>query len=92
MHVYIIKLLTRDGFAIQHVCATPEKAIDLAMDAGHNTSRTVLCTRARRPARRPVDRRQQSWPNICPRLCPSSRIPPRTGAFHCARLHRHLGR
>ena len=35
MVVYIIKLLTRDGFAIQHVCATPEKAIELAMDAGH---------------------------------------------------------
>ena len=35
MHVYIIKLLTRDGFAIRHVCATPEKAIELAMDAGH---------------------------------------------------------
>ena len=35
MYVYIIKLLTRDGFAIQHVCATPEKAIELAMDAGH---------------------------------------------------------
>ena len=35
MHVYIMKLLTRDGFAIRHVCATPEKAIELAMDAGH---------------------------------------------------------
>ncbi len=35
MHVYIIKLLTRDGFAIQHVCATPEKAIEMALEAGH---------------------------------------------------------
>jgi hypothetical protein len=35
MVVYIIKLLTRDGFAIQHGCATPEKAIEMALDAGH---------------------------------------------------------
>jgi hypothetical protein len=35
MYVYIIKLLTRDGFAIRHVCATPEKAIEKAVDAGH---------------------------------------------------------
>ena len=35
MYVYIIKLLTRDGFAIQHVCATPEKAIEAALEAGH---------------------------------------------------------
>jgi hypothetical protein len=35
MYVYIIKLLTRDGFAIQHVCAAPEKAIEVALDAGH---------------------------------------------------------
>ncbi len=35
MYVYIVKLLTRDGFAIQHVCATPEKAIDPALDAGY---------------------------------------------------------
>jgi hypothetical protein len=35
MFVYIIKLLTRDGFAIQHVCATPEKAIEMAEDTGH---------------------------------------------------------
>jgi hypothetical protein len=35
MYVYIIKLLTRDGFAIQHVCATPEKATEIALDAGH---------------------------------------------------------
>ncbi len=35
MYVYIIKLLTRDGFAIQHVCATPEKAIEVALEAGH---------------------------------------------------------
>ncbi len=35
MFVYIIKLLTRDGFAIQHVCATPEKAVEAALKAGH---------------------------------------------------------
>ncbi len=35
MFVYIIKLLTRDGFAIQHVCATPEKAVEAALEAGH---------------------------------------------------------
>ncbi len=35
MYVYIIKLLTRDGFAIRHVCAAPEKAIEIALDDGH---------------------------------------------------------
>jgi hypothetical protein len=35
MYVYIIKLVTRDGFAIKHVCATPQKAIEMLMDAGH---------------------------------------------------------
>lgn len=34
MYVYIIKLVTRDGYIIKHVCATPEKAIELSMDAG----------------------------------------------------------
>lgn len=35
MYVYIIKLVTHDSFAIKHVCATPEKAIEMSMDAGH---------------------------------------------------------
>ena len=35
MYVYIIKLVTRDGYIIKHVCSTPEKAIELSMDAGH---------------------------------------------------------
>jgi hypothetical protein len=35
MYVYIMKLVTRDGFAIRHVCATPEKAVEIALDAGH---------------------------------------------------------
>ncbi len=35
MYVYIIKLLTRDGLAIQHVCATPEKAMEVALGAGY---------------------------------------------------------
>lgn len=34
MYVYIIKLVTRDGYIIKHVCATPEKAIELSIDAG----------------------------------------------------------
>jgi len=36
MYVYIIKLVTRDGFAIKHVCATPEKAIELTRDTGYS--------------------------------------------------------
>ncbi len=35
MYVYIIKLVTRDGFGIRHVCGTPEKAVEIAMEAGH---------------------------------------------------------
>ena len=35
MYVYIMKLVTRDSFAIRHVCATPEKAVEIALDAGH---------------------------------------------------------
>jgi|WetSurSiteA1Bulk_404760.scaffolds.fasta_scaffold507187_1 hypothetical protein len=35
MYVYIIKLVTRDGYIIKHVCAMPEKAIQLSLDAGH---------------------------------------------------------
>ena len=35
MYVYIIKLVTRDGYIIKHVCATPEKAIELSLGAGH---------------------------------------------------------
>jgi hypothetical protein len=35
MYVYIIKLVTRDGYTIKHVCATPEKTIELSWDAGH---------------------------------------------------------
>jgi transcriptional regulator with XRE-family HTH domain len=35
MYVYIVKLVTHDGFAIKHVCATPEKAIEISMVAGH---------------------------------------------------------
>jgi hypothetical protein len=35
MYVYIIKLVTRDGYIIKHVCATPEKAVELPWDAGH---------------------------------------------------------
>ena len=35
MYVYIIKLMTRDGFAIKQVCGTPEKAIDLSLATGH---------------------------------------------------------
>jgi hypothetical protein len=36
-----MRLMQSGGWAVRSV----------AMDAGHNTSRTVLCTRARRPAR-----------------------------------------
>jgi hypothetical protein len=35
MYIYIIKLVTRDGYVIKHVCARPEKAIELSLDAGH---------------------------------------------------------
>ncbi len=35
MYVYIIKLVTRDGYIIRHVCAAAEKAIDISLDAGH---------------------------------------------------------
>ena len=35
MFVYVSKVVTRDGFAIKHVCATPEKAIEMSMRAGH---------------------------------------------------------
>jgi hypothetical protein len=35
MYVYIIKLVTRDGYVIRHVCATPEKALELILGAGH---------------------------------------------------------
>jgi hypothetical protein len=35
MYVYIIKLVTRDGYIIEHVCATPEKAVELTLGAGH---------------------------------------------------------
>jgi hypothetical protein len=35
MYVYIIKLVTRDGYVIKHVCARPEKTIELSLDAGY---------------------------------------------------------
>jgi hypothetical protein len=50
MYVYIIKLVTRDGFAIKHVCATPHKAIDMLIGARHKyllagSSREVVTDR-----------------------------------------------
>jgi len=46
MYVYVMKLVTRDGFAIRHVCGTPEKAIEIAMDAGHKYLLTDASRRA----------------------------------------------
>ncbi len=35
MYVYIIRLVTRDGYIIKHVCATPDKAANISLEAGH---------------------------------------------------------
>jgi hypothetical protein len=35
MFVYITRQVTRDGYIIKHVCATPERAIELSLGAGH---------------------------------------------------------
>ena len=31
MYVYIIRLVTSDGYIIKHVCATSERAIELSL-------------------------------------------------------------
>ncbi len=35
MFVYIIRLVTRDSYIIKHVCASPEKAVEIMLDAGY---------------------------------------------------------
>ncbi len=35
MYAYVIRVVTRDAYIVKHVCSTPEKAVDLSLNAGH---------------------------------------------------------
>ncbi len=35
MFVYIIRLVTRDSYIIKHVCASPETAVEIMLNAGY---------------------------------------------------------